>query len=269
MYSVNEDSEEFQRLLAISKSSLRSLLQDIGVPSEAILCKASKDFFAEKENQGFIYRITEGNLGWCRNSNIIFMLEPDDYFGVEEGWDIQVGTYETQFAIRCERYAVSQIIDRVQSDLSFAVRWNSFLSALIQARTSLLFTALKGEKTFEPEIKMYKKDSVILTQGSSGDTVCTLMSGHAKVMVGTVTVGEVLADEIFGALASLTGLPRTASVIATEDCVVLSITKDKFLELIHARPATILKMVQDMARTIADLNTKVVSLSSESPHLFR
>ncbi len=110
-------------------------------------------------------------------------------------------------------------------------------------------------------MRNFAPSEVIIKQGTSGDEVYTLLNGHANVIVDGIIVGEVLADEIFGALAALTDMPRTASVVASQNCSVLSIEKDKFIELIQNRPLTVLKMVQDMARTIVDLNKKVVDQS--------
>ena len=64
-------------------------------------------------------------------------------------------------------------------------------------------------------------------------------------------------------MAGLTGTKRTATVIATASSIVLSLQRDKFIELIKNRPNTVLKLIDDMARKIVSLNERVVELEQE------
>ena len=50
------------------------------------------------------------------------------------------------------------------------------------------------------------------------------------------------AGEIFGELSLVTGLPRTASIIASEECVVLELTQEGYEKLMHSYPSLRLKL---------------------------
>ena len=78
-------------------------------------------------------------------------------------------------------------------------------------------------------------------------------------MVSGKQVGEIKTDEVFGVVAALGETPRTATVIAADTCHVLAISKHEFSELIKLRPTTVSKVMQGMARTIADLNKKLAA----------
>ena len=69
------------------------------------------------------------------------------------------------------------------------------------------------------------------------------------------------SNEIFGALAAAADTFRTATVVARERSIVVSVPKEGFLSIIETRPATTLKLIQDMARSIVALNKTVVKLS--------
>ena len=104
---------------------------------------------------------------------------------------------------------------------------------------------------------------MIIQQGSKDNEVFTLMSGAAQVIVNDTIVGEVKRDEVFGAIAALTGTPRTATVKAASQCSVLVVPDTHFKELLKSRPDTMTKLIEDMARTIISGNEKIVALSKK------
>ena len=95
----------------------------------------------------------------------------------------------------------------------------------------------------------------------SGTPFLKLLSGVAEVYVSDVMVGEIHTDEIFGAIAALTGLPRTATIKAVTPCTVVVIDKESFNHLIETRPNTIFKLAEDMTRVIVSTNEKLVNMS--------
>src|SRR5690606_2487541 len=98
----------------------------------------------------------------------------------------------------------------------------------------------------------------MVEQGSHGDEVYTLMEGKAEVLVDGVKVGEILEEEMFGAVSLLTDKPRLASVVAATDCMVVRLSKEEFINLVQTRPDTIFKLASDLSRAIMALNDQVV-----------
>jgi CRP-like cAMP-binding protein len=80
-------------------------------------------------------------------------------------------------------------------------------------------------------------------------------------MINNIQVGEINKDEIFGAIAALTNTRRNASIIATSACDTIVVKSDSFRSLLSARPDTVQKLVNDMARTIVSCNEKILELS--------
>ncbi len=261
MYPINSQQEISSAYQNLLQSTFNEFLSVIGKSKENILLHATEDLFADSALHGFIYHITAGSYSWNRDEELCFVVEQGDVIGIEEMLGLKVGRYASEFAVRCDRYSFADI-KKVISDSAQALSlWNSFLGARCTMLSTELLQALRGEKPFVPEIRSFAIGETVIKQGTVGREVYTLLNGHAEVVVDGVKVGEILCDEIFGALAALTDMSRTASVITTQDSTVLSIEREKFLELIEHRPLTVLKMVQDMARTIVDLNKKVVEKS--------
>ncbi len=72
----------------------------------------------------------------------------------------------------------------------------------------------------------------VIRQGDEGDRFYILESGRVQVVVDGAAVGELSAGECFGEIALLRDVPRTASVIALEECVLQSLTREDFLDAV-------------------------------------
>ena len=110
-----------------------------------------------------------------------------------------------------------------------------------------------------PEFRYFDAGETIVRENEGGDEILTLSEGEAEVSVGGVVVGEIGSDEIFGAIAALTGTARTATVTARTPCMVFAVPKNDFLELVKSRPSLIEKLVSGMAKTIVSLNHRLVA----------
>ncbi len=261
MYSVSSEQEISDGYLTQLRSATDALFGALVGIKESILLHATEDLLKGPTLQGYLYLVTEGSFSWCRDAEICFVIEQGDVIGFEECFGHRTGRYATEFAVRCDRYPLKDIMEQIAITPAVGDLWNAFHASRGAYINAHLLQAMRGEKQFTPEILSYHAGHTVIEQGTPGDKVYTLINGHAEVLVDGVSVGEVLCDEIFGALAALTDMPRTATVVTTQDSMVLSIPRENFLELVESRPATVLKMVQDMARTIVDLNKKVVEKS--------
>jgi len=70
---------------------------------------------------------------------------------------------------------------------------------------------------------------VILEEGGIGDRFYVIESGVVRVSRGVQELRRQDAGEFFGEIALLRDVPRTASVTATEDCVLQTLDRDRFL----------------------------------------
>jgi CRP/FNR family cyclic AMP-dependent transcriptional regulator len=80
-------------------------------------------------------------------------------------------------------------------------------------------------------IRSYKKKSIIISEGDSGDTLYVLLEGSVRVFGQDgngkeVTYGHIESPSYFGEM-SLDGGPRSASIEATEPCRCAVITRER------------------------------------------
>jgi CRP/FNR family transcriptional regulator, cyclic AMP receptor protein len=94
-----------------------------------------------------------------------------------------------------------------------------------------------------------KRGASIFTRGDSGTSLFAVYSGTVKIsspspdgkgaLFNLITEGA-----IFGEIALLDGLPRTADAMAITDCELMVIERRDFIPLVHERPELGLKLIE-------------------------
>ena len=213
------------------------------------------------EDDERLYYIKDGVLNEYFEGRLIMSYDEGDLVGADRLWHPKSSIYRTDFAIIVDIYDRQTIMQHILADADRSASWARYISGLSQSFHILTSHFNRQETSYHPEIRDYNEGDLIIHEGASDTEVFTLLSGSAQAMIGDTLVGEINTDEIFGAIAALTGTPRTASIIAKTDCTALVVQSDRFKNLITVRPDTVTKLVEDMARTIISCNAKIVDLS--------
>jgi len=104
---------------------------------------------------------------------------------------------------------------------------------------------------FTSERLNYRAGQDIILQGDVGDRAYVVLDGAVNVVVELMDGPEVVATlgkgDLFGELALLCDAPRTATIRAQHDTVVLSISKDVFLKVVEENSA----LSANVARIVA------------------
>ena len=92
--------------------------------------------------------------------------------------------------------------------------------------------------------KEYRKGKFIIRQGTHGTSAFILKKGKVEVSRvdanGNKEIITILKEnDLFGEMAMVSNKPRSASVIALEECEVAVLTREKFLSLPDINPAVL------------------------------
>lgn len=208
-----------------------------------------------------VYLVKEGTVNETYDGQIIVIFETGDLIGVDGLLQTKISTYENDFAIKVDEYDGEQLLDEIFNDKNKFLLLNQYLSCLNQSYQILMTHFCQQDTSFNPEFRHYNEGDVIIEENTEGNEVFTLVSGSTKVIVNNTEVGEIHKDEIFGAIAALTNTKRNATVIATSNCEAIIIKNNNFRGLLAARPDTVQKLINDMARTIVSCNDRIMELS--------
>jgi CRP/FNR family transcriptional regulator, cyclic AMP receptor protein len=101
----------------------------------------------------------------------------------------------------------------------------------------------------------YPSGAVLTRAGEHSDYVLYLRSGHVKscTQVPRSILGIHGPGSVIGDLASLTGEPRSADLVALTPIDVLHIPGDVFLKFLYANPEIHLALTRRLARRVRDL----------------
>jgi CRP/FNR family cyclic AMP-dependent transcriptional regulator len=104
------------------------------------------------------------------------------------------------------------------------------------------------------DVRRYRKGTIVIHEGDTGDTVFIVLTGRVKVCCTDtndkeITFGLFGPGEYFGEM-SLDGGPRSASVITQETCFFAVITRSKLLAFIARRPEFALELLSQVIRRL-------------------
>lgn len=260
MYHNLEVPESCQALWQTCHSLVPDLLKNCTVKSSDLKIKSSEPINPQSKS---VYLIKSGTISETYEGQVIVNYEEGDLIGIDGLLQQKTTSFENDFAVTVDEYDGQQFIDEISNDKSKFLIWNQYLSCLSQSYQLLMCHFSRQDVGFLPEFRHYNKGDVIIEENTEGDEVFTLVTGSANVIINNTEVGDINKDEIFGAIAALTNTKRNASIIATSDCETIVVKSDSFRGLLAARPDTVQKLINDMARTIVSCNERIMELSKD------
>ncbi|HYR34849.1 MAG TPA: cyclic nucleotide-binding domain-containing protein, partial [Burkholderiales bacterium] len=114
-------------------------------------------------------------------------------------------------------------------------------------------------------VRAFPKNAIIVSEGDETDSLYVMLSGRARVYVSNeqgreVQLNVIGAGEYFGEV-TLDGGPRSASVMAAEDCRCAVVKRGELLSIVEKQPQFALHMVRKLASRVRDLTENVRSLA--------
>ena len=106
----------------------------------------------------------------------------------------------------------------------------------------------------------------VVRAGESADALLILLTGRAKVTNFDEEGREIILawlgpGEFFGEMGLIDGSPRSASVVAVENCELLSIGKNEFQRCMQENFQVVLKLMQILVRRLREADRNIESLA--------
>ena len=128
----------------------------------------------------------------------------------------------------------------------------------------------KLQKVFKP--RNYLKNSMIILEEEYGDLVFVVKTGTIKITRVNDEGKEVIlallgVGEIFGELAILDGEARSANALAQENCELLAINKEDFLDILKHNFSISYNLLCELAKRLRKSDQQIEALSlSDAEH---
>lgn len=100
------------------------------------------------------------------------------------------------------------------------------------------------------DARTFRAGEVIFREGESGTEFFVVKSGKVAVQHGNKTLQVLGEGEIFGEMALIDSEPRSASVIAETDAVVVPVSEKQFLFMTSEAPYFALNVMRVLAKRL-------------------
>jgi NTE family protein len=137
-------------------------------------------------------------------------------------------------------------------------------AALLQS--SAIFGELSNNDRAEiwsrARVRALLRGEILVRQNAPSDTVYVVVSGRFEVWIEDREnpVIEIGVGEPIGEIGFFSGAPRTATIIAARDSMVLELDRPSFDDVARRVPAVYQSVLRALARRLADTNARVPSV---------
>ena len=119
--------------------------------------------------------------------------------------------------------------------------------------------------------KRFAAQEQIVDRDSVSTDVFFVVRGSVRVVNYSILGREIAFDEVttgnyFGELSALDGQPRSASVMALEDTLILALPRGLFLNLLSEHPNIALQVMMRLARIVRTADERIMDLSTLAAH---
>lgn len=110
--------------------------------------------------------------------------------------------------------------------------------------------------------KTFAAGETILRKGDTDIALFLIYSGQAQVLLDMPEGKDIVLStrkkgELLGEMSLFDGKPRSATVVAEDETTVVEITRQQFLDQIHQRPETAMKILAEMANRVRQVDDRV------------
>ena len=250
MYSSRKLPAEFDEADRASKRLVAEIVNGMTPEQSSKKISATENWYANNSRRGNLYLLREGTLAYRREGRLLFSFNEGDLVGVEHVFCPSDAELATEFAVVVDEFTAEGFFDAINGNQDRLKLWNEYLAQQFKLFSIMLASLVNEQEGFVPDLRFYSTGETIAEQGKVNDEIYTLVEGMAEVVVDGNKVADVLPDEVFGALGGLSGEARIASVVAAADCMVVVLQKSQFRHMLLTRPATVTKLIEDMARLL-------------------
>jgi len=123
-----------------------------------------------------------------------------------------------------------------------------------------LFRGLPGEELAQiaeiAEEVPISADGLVFSEGELGDALYIVAEGRVRVHNTERTLAEFGERECFGEMSVLDSEPRSASVSAMKETMLLKIGREEFKDILSERPEISLGIMKVLSRRLREMNRR-------------
>ncbi len=117
------------------------------------------------------------------------------------------------------------------------------------------------------DARYYSVNEQVVSRQDESSDVYFIVSGDVRVTIYSrsgrqVSFRDLGSGQMFGDLSAIDGRPRSATVVALADSLILSMPSERFWEALRAHPAVTEATLKELANLIRRLSDRVIEFST-------
>ncbi len=255
MLSITDISQQLNEMYEEYKSLAQTIyesVKDLGRPEKV---QSNNDLFTFDRNNPIIY-ILDGYFKLTNKNKVVRLYSQFDFVAParEQKHDVKL---ISDFGSEIAFFDRTSLLNQIRKDHKIFEKWIELMD--LENSINLSLASEYMPRIVRPEFKSreFNKGDIIIKEGETSEEFFEMVSGSAEVHRNNKKVGYIYEGELFGEISLLTDKLRGATVIATENCMIRSISKDNFFDMIESSSNFSNTISRIMARRIASLNDRI------------
>lgn len=211
---------------------------------------------------GSVFIVTKGIFKAYYNDKFIRFYKVGDIVVTSGNPDSNPMKVLSEMASEIKYFLIDNFVKTLCIQAEILTVWSEYLALQNQITTGICASLIINDKAYDINLKTFYPGDAIIRENEYPDCLYEMVDGKATVFAKGTEIGKVNPAEIFGEVSFLTGLNRTASVIADSTCLVQCIDGAFFQSLIRQRPAMVEKMAKTIALRLSEVNEKLVRIAT-------
>lgn len=217
--------------------------------------QAGTDLCQYSDN-GYLIYIVDGFFKYISDAKLVRLYSRSDF--IIPGSSGNNASLCSDFAADITVFSKKPFLDAVRKDTVLLDKWLCHQHLENSINRCLAGAYMEVNTIPDFNLEEYDNGDAIVKEGEKPLAIYEMVSGSAIAMHHDKEIGEICEGEIFGEISFLTECSRTATVIASERCMVRTVNKDDFLDMTKCDPQLIFSIAQTLAHRIVKLNDRVV-----------
>ncbi|WP_407425112.1 Crp/Fnr family transcriptional regulator [Treponema sp.] len=195
--------------------------------------------------------LMQQTLSNAPSENFVQMFNVAEYFDGQQQFDIAFFAYYQYLKVQKDGPLAQKALKRI---------------AVLQKRTHAVYI-----EPSQDMLRSYPANTMIFSESQSGADMFVIQSGSvkiSKIVDGTeVTLAVLKKGDMFGEMALLENKPRSASAIAKEDCMLMTINKSNFEQMVSSQPQLIARLTNTLAERLWSMHRQLANTLLSGNHL--
>lgn len=257
MFINVKSSTENEQLIPQIKTFLQGALEGFEITSDSITLEGVDNLY-ELFDQNTVFLIQDGMLNLTYNDQMMCGFDEGHLVGVANAFGFVYPVLRTDEFVELVPINRDELLRHIYSDERRQHCWSRFLICSNAILMNQLAEHSKALGRTTAGFQNIPQGDTIIHQGDQADLVYTIIEGEAEAFVDDVKVGEIVAEEVFGAMAVFTDEPRSATVKAKTACTIMAVPKTEFIKLIEAQPQAAVNLIETLAQNVRSLNQQLI-----------